>query len=164
MSKQRWRLTEFKSKLGMRTHVTFRSGAFNRTEVKENFINECCFGEDLARWLIPRFTDARLTVESEPCQEDWGWEVFVTCNGKKFFIGIGQYELDGEMGWLCFVESRLPFFKKWVGATDASEQQQVCAAFHAILASAPEIRDIRWHTKENFNAGNEAEWKAEPGV
>ena len=149
----------------MRTHVTFLSDAFNRTEEKENFINPCCFGEDLARWVIPRFTDTRLKIDPEPCQEDWGWEVFVTCDGKGFFIGIGQYELDGgELGWLCFVESRLPFYKKWVGATDDSERQRVCAAFHSVLASAPKIRDIRWHTKENFTKGNEADWKAEPGA
>jgi hypothetical protein len=148
----------------MRTHVTFHSNAFNRTEQKENFINPSCFGEDLARWVIPRFTDTHLKVDPEPCQEDWGWEVFVTCDGKGFFIGIGPYELDSELGWLCFVESRSPFYKKWVGATDASEQQRVCVAFHSVLASAPEIRDIRWHTKENFTTGNEAAWKAEPGA
>ena len=148
----------------MRTHVTFLSDAFNRIEQRENFINPCCFGEDLARWVIPRFTDAHLKVDPEPCQEDWGWEVFVTCDGKEFFIGIGQYELDSELGWLCFVESRLPFYKKWVGATDTAEQQRVCNSFHSVLVSAPEIRDIRWHTKENFAKGNEADWKAEPGA
>ena len=147
----------------MRTHVTFLSDAFNKTEVKKNFINECCFGEDLARWMIPRFSDVDLNVDPEPCQEDWGWEVFVTCGDKRFFIGIGQYQLDHELGWLCFVESRLPFYKKWLGATDASEQQRVCTAFHSILASAPEIHDIRWHTKENFTKGNESDWKAQPG-
>ena len=146
----------------MRTHVTFLSNAFNRTEERENFINPHCFGEDLARWMIPRFTDTHLTVEPEPCQEDWGWEAFVTCDGKGFIVGIGPYELDGELGWLCFVESRSPLYKKLVGATDASEQQRVCAAVHSVLASAPEIRDIRWHTKDNFTKGNEADWKPQP--
>ena len=146
----------------MRTHVTFLSDAFNRTEKKENFINPCCFGEDLARWLIQRLAGPDLVVTDEPCQEDWGWEVFVTCSGKRFFIGIGQYELDGELGWLCFIESRLPFYKRWLGVVDASEQQRVCVSFHSVLASSPEIRDIRWHTKENFRKGSEEDWKKEP--
>jgi hypothetical protein len=146
----------------MRTHVTFLSDAFNQTEVKENFINECCFGEDLARWIIPRFSDVQLKVDPEPCQEDWGWEVFVTCGGRRFYIGIGQYKSDHELGWLCFVESRLAFYKKWFGVTDAPEQQRVCTAFHSVLASAPGIREIRWHTKANFMKGNESEWTAQP--
>ena len=148
----------------MRTHVTFRSDVFNRTDVRPNFINPCCFGEDLADWLIKRLTNPQLTVATEPCQEDWGWEMFVTCNNRRFFIGIGQYGIEGELGWLCFVQSRLPFFKKWFGTTDVQEQQQVCAAFHSVLASAPEIRDIRWHKEENLQKGNETDWKPEPGA
>ena len=33
-------------------NVVFRSDAFNTSETKDYFINECCFGDDLARWLI----------------------------------------------------------------------------------------------------------------
>jgi hypothetical protein len=66
------------------------------------------------------------------------------------------------LGWLCFVVSRLPFYRKWFGATDTSEHQRVCVAFNSVLASAPEIRDIRWHTTQNFLKGNEADWKSQP--
>ncbi len=59
----------------MQTHVTFGSDGFNRTNVRPNFINPCCFGEDVADWLIKRLTDPKLTVAPEPCKEDWGWEV-----------------------------------------------------------------------------------------
>jgi hypothetical protein len=148
----------------MRTHVTFFSEAFNRTEEKENFINPCCFGEDLALWIIQRFNHPSLKVAPDPCQEDWGWEVFVDCEGKGFFIGIGQYEMGNELGWLCFVESALPGYKRWFGATDAPQHERVCTAFHSVLASAPEIRDVRWHTKEDFTKGNESQWKPEPGT
>jgi hypothetical protein len=119
--------------------------------------------EDIIEIITPQAEGRGLKIDYEPCQEDWGWEVFVTCDGKRFFIGIGPYELDGALGWLCFVESRLPSYKKLMGATDASEQQRVCVAFHSVLASAPEIRDIRWHSKESFTKGNEADWKPEPG-
>ena len=40
----------------VRTVVTFRSSAFNTTESKDYFINECCFGDDAARWIIERLT------------------------------------------------------------------------------------------------------------
>jgi hypothetical protein len=35
-----------------RTVVTFESTAFNMAEPKDHFINPCCFGDDLATWLI----------------------------------------------------------------------------------------------------------------
>jgi len=146
----------------MLKYVTFLSDAFNQTEIKKNFINPCCFGEDLADWLVRRLGDTDLTAAPKPCQEDWGWEVFVTCGNKRFFIGTGQYKLGNQFGWLCFVESCLPFYKRWLGVKDAAEQQRVCAVFHSVLASASEIRDIRWHTKENFVKGNEADWKSQP--
>ncbi len=148
----------------MRTHVTFLSDAFNRTEEKENFLNPCCFGEDLVRWMIPRFAGTHLKIDPDPRQEDWGWKVLVSCEGRQFLIGVGQYEVGRESGWLCFVESRLPFFKKWVGANDSAEQQQVCAALHSVLSSSPEIRDIRWYPSESFTKGKEADWKTEPGT
>lgn len=36
----------------VRTVVTFESTAFNMAEPKDYFINPCCFGDDLAKWLI----------------------------------------------------------------------------------------------------------------
>src|SRR5580700_9256202 len=36
----------------VRTVVTFESTAFNLAEPKNCFINPCCFGDDLAKWLI----------------------------------------------------------------------------------------------------------------
>jgi len=36
----------------IRTVVTFESTAFNMTQPKDYFINACCFGDDLAEWLI----------------------------------------------------------------------------------------------------------------
>ena len=36
----------------MKTQVHFRSRAFNCTQPRDYFINECCFGDDVCRWLI----------------------------------------------------------------------------------------------------------------
>ncbi len=36
----------------MKTVAFFESEAFNHSEPKEYFINPCCFGDDLARWLM----------------------------------------------------------------------------------------------------------------
>jgi len=38
----------------VRRNFIFQSNAFNTSEQRDYFINECCFGDDLARSLIER--------------------------------------------------------------------------------------------------------------
>jgi len=60
----------------IRTVVTFESTAFNMITPRDYFVNPCCFGDDLAEWLIreisagnrrrgwPRF--CRLVLKRRP--------------------------------------------------------------------------------------------------
>ena len=57
----------------MKTVAVFESRAFNHTEPKEYFINPCCFGDDLARWLMEELAQQGIGVDDEPGQEDFGW-------------------------------------------------------------------------------------------
>lgn len=56
----------------VRTVVTFESTAFNLAEPKNCFINPCCFGDDLAKWLIGELRKHGLETDDEPSQEDFG--------------------------------------------------------------------------------------------
>ena len=53
----------------MKTEVHFRSTAFNCTEPKDYFINDCCFGDDVARWLIQLITWHEAGTDDEPLSE-----------------------------------------------------------------------------------------------
>src|SRR5262245_10551085 len=55
-----------------RTVVTFESGAFNTTHPRAYFINQCCYGDDVARWLISELDARGCEVDHEPEQEDFG--------------------------------------------------------------------------------------------
>lgn len=57
----------------IRTLVTFESTAFNMTEPRDYFINACCFGDDLAEWLIQELRKDGLETDEKPGQEDFGW-------------------------------------------------------------------------------------------
>jgi hypothetical protein len=147
----------------MRDHVTFLSDAFNKTEVKDNFINDDCFGEDLAEWLISCLSlPAGFVVDPEPCQEDWGWEVLLSGNGEKIFVGIGQYEIDDQLGWMCFVKSEVPFYKSWFGVRSDVARRSICAALHHALHTNQRITQIRWHHEQDFMKGNESNWTERP--
>src|SRR5437016_2303767 len=56
----------------MVTEAAFRSSAFNTSVVKPYFINECCFGDDLAEWMIARLRANGIQTDDKPGQEDFG--------------------------------------------------------------------------------------------
>ncbi len=54
----------------MKTEFHFHSTAFNCTEPKDYFINECCFGDDVGAMANRAFVFAGISTDSEPGQED----------------------------------------------------------------------------------------------
>ena len=52
-----------------RAVVTFGSAAFNMAEPKDYFINPCCFGDDVANWLIGKVaSQLRLLLVVDCCE------------------------------------------------------------------------------------------------
>src|ERR1700737_2947979 len=66
-------------------YILFRSSHFNLSKVREHFINPCCFGEDLAAWLIPKLAVKNIET-AKPYQEDWGWELPATCGKDGYYL------------------------------------------------------------------------------
>jgi len=51
----------------MNTVAVFESEAFNHTEPKDDFINLCCFGDDLARWLMGELAQRGFRIDERAC-------------------------------------------------------------------------------------------------
>lgn len=140
---------------------------FNATEVRDYFINDCCFGDDCAAWLIDKLkAKSDLQVDAEPIQEDWGWCFGVSVGQRSFLIGIGLYEDDDVPNrWLVFIDSQLGFIKgRLFGQTDQAEHLTVCEAMDRVLKCEPAILDIHWHLKADCDSGNEDDWQEQPRV
>jgi hypothetical protein len=87
-------------------HVTFQTRSFNATDVRPNFINPCCFGEDVAAWLSDRVSGDSVSCGAA-FQEDWGWTLPVRVGRARFFINIGLAGESSEVPtWLAWVEWR----------------------------------------------------------
>jgi hypothetical protein len=89
----------------IRTVVTFESTAFNMTEAKDYFINPCCFGDDVAAWLIRELRKKGMRTDEKPGQEDFGWYLNFEVAGivYTFVIGHrpnGETEAGTWIGWL----------------------------------------------------------------
>ncbi len=88
-----------------KTVVTFKSTAFNFSEPKEYFINACCFGDDVAKWLMKQLNEKGFQTAKAPGQEDFGWYFIFQAGGIEHCFVIGHRPGDNSekgvwIGWL----------------------------------------------------------------
>jgi hypothetical protein len=140
----------------MHNHVTFETSLFNMTEVKDYFINPCCFGDDTAAWLSKRLSEQGYSVIDEPIQEDWGWEIEVKHKANGFWFNIGL--LEDERAWLVWVEPQNKLFRK----VPTSAVIEMSVALDKVLKAEPEIRKIRWYDDADFTSGKLDLWEKSP--
>jgi hypothetical protein len=148
----------------VRTIVTFRSSAFNTTESKDYFINPYCFGDDLARWLIQRLRSQGITTDDEPGQEDFGWYFNFRIGDARYCLVLGwRPEDDAESGtWMGVIERNLGLIASLLGRRSRGLEREASLAVHLALADAPEIGEVRWHLKKEFDALREELGVPEP--
>jgi hypothetical protein len=139
----------------LRTLVTFSSDAFNTTEPREYFINPCCFGDDVARWLITELKVRGHGVDDEAGQEDFGWYVSFQVDGKPYTFVLGYREDDAGSAWIGWLERDAGFLASILGGRSRGIEPAAARALHAILSESPDIRDVRWHHRRDFEANNE---------
>jgi hypothetical protein len=148
----------------IRTVVTFNSTAFNMAEPKDYFINPCCYGDDLAIWLIGELRKRGVKTDEKPGQEDFGWYLNfdVTGIGHTFVIGH-RPEGESEAGtWIGRVERNRGFFGSILRGRKRGIHPSAVAAVHGILSASPLIRDARWHFERDLDKGNEERRASSP--
>ena len=126
-----------------RTLITFQSESFNTSEPKGYFINECCFGDDLAIWMISELRQRRYEVDVAPNQEDFGWYFNFKASGVGHSFLISYRADTDEIGWV--ERNRLWFRKRGI-------EIEATQAIHEVLSNAPQIKNIRWRFQYDFDA------------
>jgi hypothetical protein len=154
----------------MRTLVTFESRAFNVTEPRDYFINDSCYGDDLAKWLIARLNGRAIHADDEPGQEDFGWYLLFDVPEWRHCCVITYREGDDtDPGiWIAWVERHRGFIGSIVVGRNRGVAPSATAAIHAALtapvagAEATPIGNVRWHLKDDFHRGREEDGSREP--
>ena len=136
----------------MRTFTTFQTTLFNSTEVRNYFINDCCFGDDCAAWLAGELRATGLAGVGDPWQEDWGWQFAVELGDSRILLGVGLIPED-EPEWLIQIQESRSLLKRWLGQPDREGMRRVVQTVHAVLSHARELRSVRWHQAEEFERG-----------
>jgi hypothetical protein len=130
----------------MRKEATFRSSAFNTSEVKTYFINDCCFGDDLATWMIGRLRAAGIETDEEPDQEDFGWYFNFTVPAGTHCCILGYQPDDPEGLWHLSLERSRGFVASLFGRRSHGIDAAAVEAIQNALAGAAEIRELQWQS------------------
>jgi hypothetical protein len=148
----------------VKTLVTFKSPAFNTSEPKEYFINPCCFGDDVAKWLTEQLRIKGYEIPEEPAQEDFGWYFNFRVSEIEHCFVIGHRPgVGNEEGlWIGWLERSRSFVAALFGARKRDIQPVAVHAIHEILSGSPQIRDVQWHFERDFASGHEEMGTREP--
>jgi len=145
----------------MRSVVTIKSGSFNLTESKPYFINEACFGDDLARWLIGRFRERGVETDQEPGQEDFGWYFGFRLGEESYRAVIGNV---AQERWFIVVERACGLLAAILGQQHRKISLESVLLVHEILGNAPaiDISEVAWFDWTEFRKGTLAAGSPSP--
>ncbi|HUD64201.1 MAG TPA: hypothetical protein VMQ17_06480 [Candidatus Sulfotelmatobacter sp.] len=126
--------------------ILFQTNRFNLSEVKERFINPCCFGEDLAEWLREQLAKKGVSADA-PYQEDWGWEMLARQGSQGYFLGATGYPSEGAVDkndgeWRIMVETRRSIWEKLRGKNKISETDPMLSIIEDILREQADVRNM----------------------
>ncbi len=144
--------------------VTFEDPSFNMTERRDHFINDCCYGDDVARALIERLRARGIQTDAEPGQEDFGWYFGFHVGGTDyhFVLGLRPADSGDPAVWIGQLERKVGLVGSLFGARKRGIQPDGATTIHSAISSLPLVRNIRWHRMEDFDALREEFGQSDP--
>jgi len=129
-----------------KTEVRFQSSVFNTSAPKPYFINPCCFGDDVCRWMIEELRTKSIEADDEPGQEDFGWYLTFWADQAKHFFVVGFRPGDeatpGQwIGWL----ERAGLFRRVFGRRSRDVSPGAYDLVNEILSSSAKVSSVSWH-------------------
>jgi hypothetical protein len=126
--------------------ILFETDRFNVSEVKEHFINPCCFGEDLAEWLRQKLTEKGVAAGT-PGQEDWGWYLHAQHGPDRYFLGFSGYPRPGGLGgndgeWRFMVLKKRSIWEKLRGRNTITDTEPILLMIEDILRAQADFRNV----------------------
>ena len=136
---------EYKTRINkrMKTHAEFRSRKFPPYEGEQEQINPGLWGKRLAEYLKEKLDG--LGIETKGIIiEDWGCLLPVKNESFDLSVACGHQYGDDDV-FLCFIEPSRPVIQKLFRKIDTTQEiNRLSEALEKILASDPDIQDLRW--------------------
>ncbi len=121
----------------MAVSVAFMTDRFNLSVVGDNFINDCCFGEDVSCWLVSALR-AQGVAARVICMEDFGWANSASFAGASYLICVGGYSLHEPSRpnygqWRVVLERRRTLMQAIQGTSKMAEADPLVIKVKQIL-------------------------------
>jgi hypothetical protein len=130
-----------------RDDLYLETDKFEHREVKEHFINACCFGEDFAAWLRDQIRDLSGDgyIIREPIQEDYGWGFWVEHDSRTFWVALSYAEegpVQEPAHWVASVawDAGLDLVQRFFRPPRRSQFEKLRDRIHGAIRSAPDIK------------------------
>lgn len=127
--------------------ITIETDLFEHRQVKPDFINPCCFGEDFAAWLqekLVRQLPGGAFVLEAPCMEDYGWGFGVRHAGGSMWVALSyahEGPVDGPATWVVSTEWQASgMLGRWLRKPDEHAFGVLATAVRRALESEPLLR------------------------
>lgn len=73
----------------------------------------------------------------------------------RFVIGYRPEDGNGEGDWIGWVERATGPLGFLFGGHKKGVQPEAVRAIHEVLSGSPQIREVRWHSRKDFDGGRE---------
>jgi len=120
--------------------ITCKTDRFNLSVVGNDFINDCCFGEDFSNWLVSALTDAGVAADVI-CMEDFGWANQADHLGTSYLMCVAGNAKEnpghpnyGE--WHVMLERRRTFKQKLFGKNKTAATDPIIGKVKQVLEAA----------------------------
>jgi len=119
---------------------------FNLSEVKPHFINDICFGEDLAAWLVGELEKEGIPVDP-PGQEDWGWCFGAVNQEEPYLFAIsgdndGHEDMPNQGEWRISIHKTRSLMDKLLGRNFFSSEDKILYVVRRIIKNQPDMKIV----------------------
>ena len=124
----------------MIVNISCKTDRFNLSTEQEDFINECCFGEDFSQWLVDALTAAGTNAEVI-CMEDFGWANWAEHQGIRYLVCVaglwdGNEARPNYGEWRVMLERRRTLVQKLLGNNRTSTSDPIVGKIVQLLKAS----------------------------
>jgi len=120
--------------------ISCKTSRFNTSETKEDFINDCCFGEDFSEWVTQEISK-NGAIADVVCMEDFGWFNQVKCDDQTYGLAISGYSENlpnnpNYGSWFLSFDKKRAFVEVLLGKNKDSKEESIFKIVFDLLNKA----------------------------